>query len=614
MEELHFLRPWWLLAFLPVAYCAVKMWNAREGRGLWQKVCDPRLLPFVLINRSGTKSRWPIWLFAWGSVMAVLSLAGPAWRKEAAAVYLKTAPLVVLMDLSTSMYAQDEQPSRFERAKLKLHDILNLRREGQIGLVVFSSLPFVVTPLTTDNEAIRVLLNPLAPNLLPITGKRVDLALEKAYALLRNAGAKEGEVLLIGDDAEPAALIAAVKLRRAGYSVSVLALGSEEGAPVIVEGRPALHQGQPVLARANLKLLADVARQGGGLFQRATSDDQDMQRLLSLSSEGLTRTRVVEGVTALRWRDEGRWLLLGLLPLAALAFRRGWLAGVCLFVLPGMQPAEAFEWRSLWQNADQLGLHHYQQQNYSQALKWFADPNWQASANYQARDFKGALKGYTQDRGVSGHYNRGNSLVQLGRYKDALTEYEAALAKNPQHLHARANQELLKKFLESQKNTSNKQSGQSDPKSQDNAQKAPADKQKGQVSPSAKDDAKKAAENKPSGPSDSAPKDTTPSPGKNSKDHTEEESKQQASGLDKNDDKNSAKDEKPKVSANKSNHIDSKKISSPDTVDSESIQASEQWLQQIRDDPGRLLRQKFRLQYLREKAKYSSSRGYGNEE
>ncbi|MBN2886972.1 MAG: VWA domain-containing protein, partial [Chromatiaceae bacterium] len=359
---------------------------------------------------------------------------------------------LLLLDLSPSLGATDVSPSRLARARFELLDILNAIDEGQVGLVVFGAAPYLVAPLTHDARTIAAQAPLLAPELLPREGaRRTDLALAEAARLLTQAGAGEAEILLISDElgAAQAALEQARALRAAGHRLSVLAVGTPQGAPV-----PAPDGGSYVtepsgevrfsrLDRAGLRALAEA---GGGRYAESEVGDADTRAWLALGSMAMALDRQEQAASAERWREAGPWLLLPLLPLAALAFRRGSpLLGLLLlglFVPPA--PALALGWEDLWQRPDQQGARALAAGEVARAAERFADPAWRAAAQARAGDYAAALETLNGLEGAEAAYNRGNALARLGRLAEAEAAYAEALRLDPEHADARHNLELVR--------------------------------------------------------------------------------------------------------------------------------------------------------------------------
>ncbi len=395
--ELHFLRPLWLLALAPLALLVWRLMRRGGAGDAWRGLVDAHLLPHLLVGDAARAQRLPLGLMALGWLLAVLALAGPVWERLPQPVYRAEAYRVIALDLSPTMNATDLTPSRLARARFKVQDLLKRAAEGQVALLAYGSEPFVVSPLTTDSATIAAQVPSLETGLLPEAGdRRVDLVLEKAGELLRQAGSPEGEVILVSDglDHPAAAQEAARKLRGEGYRVSVLGVGTSKGAPVPGADGGFLKdaRGAILMPRLDGDALAALARAGGGRYVGLTPDDRDVQDLIP--PEHLRRMRQAkrQDTRSDQWREEGPWLLLALLPIAALGFRRGWLSPLllALFLVPP-RPAQAFGWDDLWLRPDQQAARLMAAGKPAEASRQFKRPDWQAAAHYQAGDYKQAL-------------------------------------------------------------------------------------------------------------------------------------------------------------------------------------------------------------------------------
>ncbi|MBZ0090729.1 MAG: VWA domain-containing protein, partial [Sulfuricellaceae bacterium] len=286
ISAFHFLRPLWLIALLPLAAALWLMWRRRLASRSWRSVVDPRLLAHLLIGENARQGPWTLFAVGLGGLLAILALAGPAWQKLEQPVFRQQSALVVLLDLSRSMGAADVKPSRLLRAQLKLRDILRQRKEGETALIVYAATPFTVSPLTSDAHTIASQLDSLSTDLMPAQGSRPDRAIGLAEKLLKQAGASHGGVLMISDGiggTPPDALKEAVgRLVAAGHRLSVLGVGTPEGAPI-----PDPHggffkdgSGAIVLPKLDDAGLEALARQGHGAYRRLSADDSDFHALL----------------------------------------------------------------------------------------------------------------------------------------------------------------------------------------------------------------------------------------------------------------------------------------------------------------------------------------------
>lgn len=595
IPAIHFLRPEWFYALLPLAILLWLMWRKRLASRSWQKVVDPRLLPYLLIGESAKQRPWVLLAVALGGVLSILALAGPAWQKLEVPVFRQSSALVVLLDLSRSMDAADIKPSRLLRAQMKLRDILNQHKEGETALIVFAATPFVVSPLTSDANTIASQVNSLSTDLMPAQGSRPDRAINLAQKLLQQSGVSHGGLLLITDGIEgeePDELKGAIKdLVNAGHRLSVLGVGSAEGAPIVSANGGFLkdRNGAIILAKLDDAGLQTLAREGQGSYRRLSADDSDFHAVLAPFQNILAQqqSKKAEGMSSDQWRDEGPWLLLPLLLFGALAFRRGYLLVLLLLILPLPRPAHAFDWNSLWQRDDQRAQQALQANQPQQAAQLFRNSEWRAAANYRAGNYQAAAEDLQGIDGAEAYYNRGNALAQQGRLPDALSAYDEALKRDSKHEDAKFNRDLVEQMLKQQQQDQKHQGQQK--KGDEKDQQGKKDGQKGQDQSSQSGpgqsgseqksaqqdgkDAKEAGQNN----YDAAAKDEA-----DRKEAEQQEKYQQGSAVQKDGEENKGE---PNAAV--------------DALDnaSELQQADKQWLQRIPDDPGGLWRRKFLYQY-----------------
>jgi len=453
MSELHLLRPLWLLGLplLPLLLWALH--RRRGGHGHWEGVCDPALLPFVVQPGRGGGNRGGLALLGLGGLLILLALAGPSWQRLPQPVFQGTSALVIALDLSRSMDAADLKPSRLTRARYKLLDILKQRREGQTALIVYAGQPFVVSPLTTDTATIANQVQSLSTDMMPSQGSRSDLAAAKARELLQQAGVGRGDLLFITDGPGTVAPAMVQQAAGGGLRIGVLGVGTPEGAPIPREGGGFLKnaQGEVVLARLQGDALAELARLGGGDYVELQAGDEDIRRLLApLANSDAVQAKLTAEIAAELWEDAGPWLLLPLLPLGLMAFRRGllWIALIALLPLP--RDGYAFDWADLWARPDQQGARLLEQKDPKSAAERFQDPEWQAVARYQASDYEGSLHALQGIDSARAHYNRGNALARLGRLPEAIAAYDEALKRDPSDQDAKYNRDLVEQLRQQQ--------------------------------------------------------------------------------------------------------------------------------------------------------------------
>jgi Ca-activated chloride channel family protein len=452
LHRFHFLQPWWLLSLLALPPL---LWLGTRGdaaRRELSRLVDAELLPHLLHGRPRGR-RASSGLFALGWTLAALALAGPTWSRVAQPLYADRAAQVVAISLSQRMLARDVAPDRIERARFKAHDLLDANRDGLNALVGYAGEAFVVAPLTSDAHSLSDLLDAMAPDTMPVDGDDAAQAIEQGAKLIRDAKAGGGSLVLITDTADAAAQAAARKAHAEGVRVSVLGVGTAQGGPVALEGGGFLHDahGNLVLARRDDAALAALAGAGGGRYVPMRDDDGDVAALHG-ELRPARRASAVAGEQGDAWQDRGPWLLLPLLLVAALGFRRGWLLLLPLALLPLAMPAPAHAsgWRDWWQRSDQQAASALRAGQAKQAERLARDPALRGAAAYRAGDYRAAVQALRQAPGADAPYNLGNALARLGRYPEAIKAYDRALRMNPHNDDARANRKAVEDAMRQQ--------------------------------------------------------------------------------------------------------------------------------------------------------------------
>lgn len=454
---LHFLRPWWWLALAPLPLALWMLARNGNGRAALARLADAALLPHLLSD-TGARERFALGLVALTWFLAVTALSGLAWQKMPTPLYVNGAARVVVLSLSDDMLAQDMQPDRMTRARFAVRDLLNDAGDARMALVAYAGAAFTVAPLTDDKNTILNLLQALQPNVMPVPGNDAATGIRQGVELLKQAHAKGGEIVLVTDTADDAAVAQAKAARTKGVHVDVLGVGTNEGAPVPQAGGGfASGSGGTLMARRDDGALRAVADAGGGRYAVLQADGAGAAAFDTPVAEAGHASRAER---AQLWRDGGIWLLPVLLIVAALAFRRGWLLVLALLVLPsGMPAAQAATWDSLWANRDQRALQALQHGDTAQARKLSSTPGMRGAVDYRAGDYAGAAKSFARSDDARSHYNLGNALARQGEYGKAVTAYQQALQRDPKMADARANLDAVKDWMKKHEKPS-PQSGQ----------------------------------------------------------------------------------------------------------------------------------------------------------
>lgn len=630
IENLHFLRADWFYALIPLIIFLLLAYTRKDSTQNWQKVIDEKLQPFVLRHSSGKRRRYPLLLTFIAASLCITALAGPVYKELPQPVYREQSSLVILLDLSQSMNANDIKPSRLERAKLELLDILKTRKTGQTAFIVYAATAFVVTPLTDDNATIANLMPSLETSMMPAQGSNLSSALEKAYSLFTQAGIINGNLLVVTDDIHQRDVDAIEKIRSQGHRLSIFGIGTSAGSPIPLDGGFLQDDnGAIVIPKLDAARLQSYALKGGGLYSNLSADDSDVEKLSRLFTSSKIKQETGENETrADVWQEEGYWLLLPLLFFASLWARKGWLAIALIFILPLPQPAHAentlLDTQNLWLTKDQKAMRAFDKGDNAAAAENFTLPEWKASAYYRDGNYQAAADTLKQPQSSDDFYNKANALAQLGQYPEAIAAYDRAIELDEKNDDAKYNREQVKNALQQQqqkqdskqdsdRDSEKDDSQQSEQQSQqDSTQQDSEQQDKSQQQSSDQQDAAQQNDQQSDGDKDQQPQQMSSDQEKQAEEqelkqrNAEQEKQKQQSEQEKyqQDQKENAEQQQNQQQADDS--IENREgEEKPEEIEINPVEASiteqqkatEQWLKRIPDDPGGLLKRKFLYQY-----------------
>jgi Ca-activated chloride channel family protein len=571
LASLHLLRPQWLWALLalPVLF---GLWRVQRRRAsVWRENVDAHLLPHLLVERGGARVRWGAWVAGLAYVLAVFALAGPSWRQSPQPLWQSRTPLVVAVDLSGAALAADLPPSRLAQSRAKLSTLLRERQGGQVALVAFADDAYTVAPLTEDTANVALFLDALSPDVMPVDGQRADRAIEWSARLLKQSGFDRGRILLMTDHAGDEADQAASTAAKQGFRVDVLGVGAEAGAPY--------RRGDGTFANARLDegSLRGLASAGNGRYARIASDEGDLRALGVLDPTETDDATRVDGARGQAWQDEGYWLLPPLMLLALLAFRRrAALAMVVLCVL--WMPVRAAD---LWRRADQVEHARIAQGNEA----------------FRRGDFVAAAQDYQAGDSADAHYNRGNALAKAGQYPQAIAAYDEALKRQPGMPDAIANKRAVQAAMQRKppqgggQSQDRKQDQQKQGQQKQGQQKPDQTPQPGQ--PDSQQGGQPQDSPSPESKQDPPPPEPPPADTQQQREADAAQRERMQRALQQ---QGKAKPEQQKKTRNETPQQREQRL------------ANEAWLRRVPDDPGGLLREKFRIEYERRR-----EGGEGNE-
>jgi Ca-activated chloride channel family protein len=627
-SNFHFLYPAWLVLFIPLVVLVFYLFTQRSHaakHAILNQLVDPALAPFVLTEKTKRNNKTLLWFFTLFSSMAIIAMAGPSWKKIENASYQKQQALVILFDLSTSMYANDVKPNRLTRARFELIDLLKHRKEGQTALIVYAGKPFTVSPLTDDVENIEAQAKHLSPNDMPLQGSHLADALNQALDLLSNTGFKEGQILVMTDEVRD--ITASNQIIEAaadqGYMTSFMALGTQEGAPVPLNGGGFLKDavGNIVIPKTNIATIQTLATAGNGTFVQSTIDDADLNKLLPQLARSNKQENYKENEdgSVMAWQNEGIWLLLLLLPFFLFfIFRRSvllslFLVGFLLSPVEDVYAAEQHWWNKLWKTPDQQAAKALSNDDAEQAFEIFEDPSWKATAAYRAGNYEQAAKIYAQQNSAGNLYNLGNSHAMAGKYPEAIKAYEQALQQKPDHADAKHNLEAVKKHLQKQQGNQQQNSQEQETGGQENQQDSQpseqeeeglSEQEQGEQDKNQRNQSQQQGQDQNPSEQDQTQQDSADENESSGRDEMTEAERQAKEAAEK--EQEALEQEMERMTAQQSEERQNEenaddKADAPADLLSESereqAQATQQWLRRIPDDPSGLWRRKFLYQY-----------------
>jgi Ca-activated chloride channel family protein len=454
LSDFHFLRPEWLLGVAGAVALWLLVRSASSLERQWRGVIAPHLLAHLKVGAGGRRRVRPLDIVVVSLALASIGLAGPTWEREETPFSEDTAPLVLALQLSQSMDAIDVAPTRLERAKQKIRDVLARRRGARTALLAYAGTAHVVLPLTDDPSVLETFVTDLATDLMPVPGNEPVRALRLAETMLEKEETP-GTILFFTDGIPAEAADAFVAHRDGsgdGDSVMALAFGTSEGGPVrLPDDRFATDAaGRRIVARLDREGLETLADRAGVWVGSATVDQADVDRIDRRMERHLRSAR--EDDPGARWSDAGYWLSWPVALLALLWFRKGWTVRWGTVVLVGLlltagapASADAAELRfaDLWLTPDQQGRYWMERDEPAKAAERFADPMWKGVACYRAGDWENAILQFARVDTAEGWFNLGNAYARSGNNEEAIKAYDEALARRPGWTEAEENRALV---------------------------------------------------------------------------------------------------------------------------------------------------------------------------
>ncbi|WP_223162352.1 VWA domain-containing protein [Salinicola halimionae] len=447
LSAFHFLRPLWFL-LLPLVGCLWWWYRFRyQQKEVASRHFAPHLAQALRIGQGARGGLSPVDTLAALSICLIIGLAGPAWSRMANPMISQTAPLVVAMEVSSSMMASDVPPTRLARAKIKIENLLATRSGAETALIAYSGSAHLVVPLTADPALIKPYLEGLNPDVMPNEGDVSAKAFSMAETLLEDQTVA-GTILFVSD----------------GLSAT---------------NRPAFQAGEPNNTLVFLTLLPEgqPTPEIDGLDAQQVSvsaDDSDIESLERTLASAYQQALLNDD--RLAWKGRGVWLAWPAACLALLWFRRGWSLGVlilAILIAPTMAswPREALAQQNsgtvskraastdeaspvmsrvvdAFLTPDQQGRWWMEHRRFRQASEHFQDPAWRGYALYRDGQYGEAVATLGQLETADASFTQGLALIRNRQYREAITAFETTLARDADYPEGARNLALARQIFD----------------------------------------------------------------------------------------------------------------------------------------------------------------------
>lgn len=304
----------YLLALIPLVWLIFLLQRRAKQKRL-RSIIDPNLKSALVPMASKAKAWVKLVIYSLALIALVLALANPQFGSKTEEVKRKGIDLMIALDVSNSMQAEDLYPNRLERAKRSIEELLSYLKSDRIGIVVFAGEAFVQLPITSDHSAAKLFLNSIESNLIATQGTDIGNAVELCLNSFDMEAPSSKAIILIsdGEDHEESANAAIQKAAEAGVVVHAIGMGSPDGAPIpIYQGGKRIgfrknKEGNTIVTKLDDAMLSELANMSDGIFVRATNGESGMAYIF----EEVERMEKVEigAKVYTDYEDRFQWLL-----------------------------------------------------------------------------------------------------------------------------------------------------------------------------------------------------------------------------------------------------------------------------------------------------------------
>ncbi|TCL00762.1 Ca-activated chloride channel family protein [Shimia isoporae] len=422
LEAFHLLRPWVLVALLPVAW----IWWQHRRKDTRAKpdvaLIAPHLMEALTVKGDEDRRFRPIDLICLVLCLLVLGASGPTWNRIPEPFAAQTAPLVVVMQITPSMTETDIAPSRLERAKHKVTDLLQLRAGARTSLVAYAGTAHVVVPMTEDPGVMQPYLEGLLPEVMPRDGRDISAAFDLAQSMLEREDIPGGVLFLLDDlPAADKATLESVE------NIAAMAF---------------------LFLRPDTQSLPEVPTSATAFS--VTPDNRDITQIEAALASAYARAQLADGTQP--WQDRGAIFVWPAVFLLLFWFRRGfavrWTAIVAFAMLSTPNSASAEGWIDWFLTPDQQGWRAFEAKEYARAADLFEDPYLRGVALYRSGQYEPAAEAMSRLDTAEAAFIEGMAHIKSQSYRDGVRGFERALDIDPDHAGAQQNLPVSRRIVE----------------------------------------------------------------------------------------------------------------------------------------------------------------------
>ncbi|MEZ9627327.1 vWA domain-containing protein [Aliivibrio fischeri] len=488
VSHFHFIRPLWLSLLIPFITILYIKWHQDTKRNNKNQLPE-HLHRVLLIEENSWKKQLPLKLLFIVIFLSILICAGPTWQKQASPFGEDKAPLLIVLDTSNSMLEKDVLPNRLIRAKQKIQDLIALRDGGKTGLIVYSGTAHLAMPLTQDSAVFSPYLAAIEPKIMPVEGKSayktLPLIKQQFSTLSKSNLPVRGTVILLTDGVTTSDNQAFEDyFSHSSNQLLILAVGDSN---------------QSSNFPLNMDSLNELNQLSHGHITQITIDNNDVIWL----NNQIERHMQLSNDSVMPWEDIGYYLLIPVLLLLLLWFRRGWLVQWCAALVlvssiglyspismakmvqstsaPNELNANNKQtlwvqttqwWMDLWLTPDQQGQWYFDRNEYAKAAQHYQNPLHKGVAFYYAAQYQQAYTAFMagipdlqnaleENRSVNTQdkidnqknidvllFNTANALARQREYLAARDLFQAIVNRSPYNKAAQHNLTLIQNIID----------------------------------------------------------------------------------------------------------------------------------------------------------------------